>query len=186
RMDNLISDLLQYSRLTQSELHPQILQPSEIVDEVILAMAVEARQIPLQVTVDGELPEVYGDPVLLQQVFHNLISNGLKFMKQGVPPRVRLTGEREENFVVLSVIDNGVGIPTESQGRLFRLFERLGASRDFPGTGIGLAIVRRAAERMGGDCGGESQVGVGSRFWIRLPAGNHPTTGAPSPPSPPP
>jgi signal transduction histidine kinase len=68
------------------------------------------------------------------------------------------------------VSDDGIGIPADSQGKLFKVFERLGAAKDYPGTGIGLAIVRRAVDRMGGECGVESEEGRGSRFWITLPA----------------
>ena len=81
--------------------------------------------------------------------------------------------------MVLSVTDNGLGIPPDSQKRLFRVFERLENAQDYPGTGIGLAIVRRSVEWMGGDCGVVSEPGKGSRFWVRLPAQRPAKGGAP-------
>jgi signal transduction histidine kinase len=108
--------------------------------------------------------------MLLSQVLLNLLSNAVKFVRPGVTPRVRVTGERREGKVVLSVVDNGIGIPPESRANLFKVFERLGPAKEYPGTGIGLAIVRRAMERMDGECGVESEAGQGSRFWISLPA----------------
>ncbi|HLY10785.1 MAG TPA: ATP-binding protein, partial [Planctomycetota bacterium] len=170
KMDALINGLLDYSRLAQSELHPQVLQPTEIVTAVLRSLTAETPGGIPDIAVDPALPAIIGDRLLLYQAFENLISNALKFVAKNTVPKVTVTGERRGGRVILSVTDNGLGIPPESQGRLFRVFERLGDTLEYPGTGIGLAIVRRAMERMGGDCGVESDVGKGSRFWCRLPA----------------
>jgi signal transduction histidine kinase len=166
----LIGNLLDYSRLAQSEIHPQRLTTSSILAEVVQHILADSSIRVPELTVDPDLPEVVGDRVLLRQIFSNLLSNAVKFVPPGVTPRVRVAGERQDDGVVLSVVDNGIGIPEESQSRLFRVFERLGDAKDYPGTGIGLAIVRRAVERMGGVCGVESAPARGSRFWVRLPA----------------
>lgn len=168
RMDALIGDLLEYSRLGESEIKPRRLSPSEIAAEV--CRAPEGSTPAPDVTVDAGIPDMIADPVLLSQVLRNLCSNALKFTRPGHAARVRVSGTRRGERVVLSVSDNGIGIPPESRGKLFKVFERLGAAKDYPGTGIGLAIVRRAVERMGGDCGVESEDGGGSRFWIAIPA----------------
>ncbi|MBV8882086.1 MAG: response regulator [Planctomycetaceae bacterium] len=176
KMDTLISGLLEYSRLTRSDYASQPLPSGEIVAEVLRTLADSSSTRIPEIVVDQPLPEVVGDRLLLQQIFQNLISNALKFVAPGVRPRVRVSGAQEGDRVTFSIADNGLGIPPESQGRLFRVFERLDNALDFPGTGIGLAIVRRAVERMGGEYGVASEIGKGSRFWFRLPA-VHPKKG---------
>jgi signal transduction histidine kinase len=101
----------------------------------------------------------------------NLLSNALKFVGPGVLPEVRITAQASGNRVMLRVQDNGIGIDPAFRDRIFGVFERLNQSERYPGTGIGLAIVRRAVERMGGRCGVESESGKGSCFWVELPAG---------------
>lgn len=169
KMDSLISGLLEYSRLSRSDILPVPLKTREVVAEVLRTLLDASSARNPEIVVDEPLPDVVGDRLLLQQVFQNLVSNALKFVPPGVRPRVRIGGEKRGDRVILSVTDNGLGIPPESQKRLFRVFERLDNAREFPGTGIGLAVVRRAVERMDGDCGVESQVGKGSRFWVKLP-----------------
>jgi signal transduction histidine kinase len=179
KMDALINGLLEYSRLTQAEYHPQIVQPGEVVADVLRTLMEASSTRNPEIDFDGNLPEVVGDRMLLHQVFQNLISNALKFVDRNVRPQVRISGERVGDAVVLSVTDNGLGIPSDSQKRLFRVFERLENARDYPGTGIGLAIVRRSVEWMGGECGVVSEPGKGSRFWVRLPTQRPEKGGAP-------
>jgi signal transduction histidine kinase len=104
------------------------------------------------------------------QVVTNLVANALKFTAPGVRPAVQLSAERRGAHVRLWVADNGLGIAPEHCRRIFQPFERLHGVEAFPGTGMGLAIVHKAVERMGGSCGVDSEVGRGSRFWIELPA----------------
>jgi signal transduction histidine kinase len=101
----------------------------------------------------------------------NLLSNALKYVPEGVSPRVTVRAEDRDGRVRLWVEDNGIGIPPEYHERIFRVFERLHPPEVYSGTGIGLAIVRRAIERMSGQTGLESTPGQGSRFWIELPRG---------------
>jgi signal transduction histidine kinase len=103
---------------------------------------------------------------MLRQVLANLVSNALKFVDSDVRPRVTIRSESRGPVVRLWVEDNGIGIAEEHQERIFGVFERLHGIETYPGTGIGLAIVRRATERMGGQCGVESAPGEGSRFWV--------------------
>jgi signal transduction histidine kinase len=114
------------------------------------------------------LPWVRADEVTLGQILANLLSNALKFVPPGTQPRIRFRAESHEARVRLWVEDNGIGIPVDQQGRVFRVFERLHGAR-YAGTGIGLSIVRKGIERMGGKVGVESEPGKGSRFWIELP-----------------
>ena len=102
----------------------------------------------------------------------NLTSNALKFVAPGTKPHVKIAAQTEKGIVRLTVTDNGVGVPKEYHERIFRVFERLQGSSRFPGTGVGLAIVARAAERLGGRAGVESEPGRGSTFWVELRKGN--------------
>ncbi|MEO6035313.1 MAG: ATP-binding protein, partial [Verrucomicrobiota bacterium] len=131
------------------------------------------------VEVQKELPIVVANPVLLHQVLCNLIENALKFMKAGVPPSIHIWAETRNQRSTDSTVkptarlwirDNGIGIASIHLHRIFRVFERLHSENSsYPGTGIGLALVQKAVERMNGLVGVESTPGKGSLFWIELP-----------------
>jgi signal transduction histidine kinase len=122
------------------------------------------------ITIEGGLPDVVGNRAALYQVVSNLMTNALKFQRPGTIPRVRLRAELRDGAVRLWVEDTGIGIAPEYHERIFGVFDRLHGSEEYPGTGIGLAIVRRSVERMKGRCGVVSTLGAGSSFWIELPA----------------
>jgi signal transduction histidine kinase len=128
------------------------------------------REHGAEIVIEAPLPPVMANPAALAQCLSNLLSNAVKFVPQGKPPAVRVSGERRGRFVRICVSDNGIGISQEGQTRLFGIFERLNNSAQFEGTGIGLAIVRRAVIRMNGRCGVKSRLGEGSQFWIELKA----------------
>ena len=124
-------------------------------------------------TVDSPLPVVIGHDATLAQAVTNLVGNALKFVPPGKKPMVHISAERRDRYTRLWVTDNGLGIAPDQHEMIFRVFERLHRREDYPGTGIGLAIVRKGLERMGGRSGVESAPGSGSRFWIELQsAGN--------------
>lgn len=110
----------------------------------------------------------------LLQVIINLIGNAIKFVAPNTQPEIDIFVEEaqqnSQRWIRLWIVDNGIGIAPEHQERVFRVFERLHGAESYPGTGIGLAIVRKGLERMGGQVGVESQLGHGSRFWIALPS----------------
>jgi signal transduction histidine kinase len=168
RMDHLIEDLLLYSRLTLDRIKAEPLEPSAVLARVILGMDARIRDKQARLDVESPLPRVMGSSLPLGQVFENLLSNALKFTERGVFPTIRVRSERRGDRVRLVVEDNGIGIAPAHQSRIFEVFQRLHKSADYPGTGIGLAIARRAAERMGGSVGVESAAGHGSRFWVEL------------------
>jgi signal transduction histidine kinase len=172
RMDALIVDLLAYSRLARAELPRERTDLDRLLDEVLLEARPSLAERRGEVVVDRPLGNVVAHAPALKQVFHNLLSNAIKFVAPGVPPRVRIYAEPRPPRRRIWVEDNGIGIAPEDQERIFRMFERLHTQDRYPGTGIGLAIVRRAMERMSGGAGVESRPGEGSRFWIELPAGD--------------
>jgi signal transduction histidine kinase len=104
----------------------------------------------------------------LVQIVTNLVTNAVKFVDPGTAPEVRIRAVTTPGGVRLSVEDNGIGIPPEHRERIFRIFERLHGVEAYPGTGVGLAIVRKGAERLGGQAGVESTPGRGSAFWVEL------------------
>jgi signal transduction histidine kinase len=116
---------------------------------------------------------VLANPAALTQIISNLLSNAIKFVAPGTQPQVRIWAEADDATVRLCFKDNGIGIPKKAQHKLFGLFQRLHPYDAYDGTGIGLAIVRKAAERMGGEVGVESEPGQGSEFWVKLQCSNH-------------
>jgi PAS domain S-box-containing protein len=173
QMDEFIEDLLIYSRLRREEIPIQPIDLGAVVTEALQQLEAEIRQRQAQLIIEEPLPEVMGNRLLLMQVLKNLLSNAVKFVVPGQQPEVRVWAEeterREESKIRLWVEDKGIGIDVQNQKRIFYVFERLHGSEIYPGTGIGLAIVRKGVERMGGQVGVESQLGQGSRFWIELP-----------------
>ncbi len=123
-----------------------------------------------EVTIDGILPRVWANEATLTQCISNLLGNAIKFVAPGEKPRVRLRGERSGPDARLWIEDSGIGIAPRDQERIFGIFVKIHPTDVYHGTGIGLSIVRRAAEKMGGRVGLESELGAGSRFWLQLRA----------------
>jgi signal transduction histidine kinase len=169
RMDSLLRDLLAYSRLQREEVRVRPLDTRLVVQEAQDLLQVELDERGAILEIEEPLLPVIGHHSTLVQAISNLISNAAKFVEPSVPPRVRIRSESRGHVARLWVEDNGIGIASEEQEKVFRVFERLNNASLYPGTGIGLAIVRRALERMGGGSGVESAPGQGSRFWIDLP-----------------
>jgi signal transduction histidine kinase len=141
-----------------------------VVKETNQQLDTVLREAGATISTVNHLPPVLAHAPTLTQVIANLLSNAVKFVAPGVHPDIRLKAEERGNHVRLWVEDNGIGIAAEHYDRIFRVFERLHGIETYPGTGIGLAIVQKGIERMGGTAGVESTVGAGSRFWIELPA----------------
>lgn len=170
RMDELIQDLLTYSRLGRMELHLSRVDVDAELARVLADLKPTIQEQEAHIQVVTPLPMVWGNSTLVRQILANLVSNGLKFVAPGIRPRLRIGAEQRGNRVRLWVEDNGIGVPPAYQEKIWHIFERLHGIESYPGTGVGLAIVRRAAERMGGRVGVVSEEGRGSRFWVELPA----------------
>jgi len=171
QMDSLIRDLLAFSRLARDKVDLMPIELGPLLGDVIAEMRLEGT--PARVVGPGAV--VLGNRVLLSQVFSNLISNALKFIAPGMTPEVRVKAEEgADGWVRTWIEDNGIGIAAEYHEKIFQVFERLNEASAYPGTGIGLAIVRRAVGRMGGRVGVESEEGKGRRLWVDLPKASAP------------
>jgi signal transduction histidine kinase len=197
RMDTLVKDLLAFSKVSQRQVVLSRLEVEPIIEDLIAMRVPEVRHA---VKVLKPLHRVIAHKELLQQVLANLIDNAWKFVKPKSEPKITIHSEvvlhsspstrsgtllfnstdstqtdanpvePANERIRLWVADEGIGIPPEVHHKIFGIFERGVASQTYEGTGMGLAIVARAMQRMGGTCGVESEPGKGSRFWIVLPA----------------
>jgi len=140
----------------------------ELVKEIIYSYP-DWQPPKADIQIEGPLPRVMGHEGFLTQCISNLLSNAIKFVAPGTMPQVRVYAEDRDRFVRIFFKDNGIGIAPEHHARIFRMFERVYPATEYEGTGIGLTIVRKAVERMGGSIGFESEIGKGSTFWIDLP-----------------
>lgn len=170
RMEELIRDILAYSRLSRAEVGLRPLSLDALVRQALSGAAAVVEETGARIVVEHRLPDVRAHPPILAQVLDNLLSNAMKFVAPGTRPEVRVSAQRWDGRVRLWVEDNGIGIAPEDRQRIFLPFQRLHGPESYPGTGIGLGIVRKSVERMGGRCGVEDRPGGGSRFWVELQA----------------
>jgi len=169
RMDRLTQDLLDYAGLRGKPLLLEPVDVQKVARDVVLLMADQLHSRGALVRIDEGCDVAKANRILLRQALTNLLSNAIKFVAPGITPDVRISVRRTENRIRLGVEDNGIGVEPQYLDRMFGLFQRLNRQEDYPGTGIGLAIVRRSVERMGGEVGVRSEPGKGSLFWIELP-----------------
>jgi PAS domain S-box-containing protein len=170
RNDELIRDLLKYGRLSHEAIELEPVDTRQTVKTVLQTLAEEVQQRRARVHYGEELPHVLGNERLLEQVLTNLMTNALTYVPPGREPEILISGESEGGKAVLRVQDNGIGIPPEHIDRVFEPFIRLPNPTNAPGTGMGLAIVKKAAERLNGAVGADSTPGKGSCFWLELRA----------------
>jgi PAS domain S-box-containing protein len=167
RMDKLITDALNYGKIVRQEFVLTCNKPSPLLRGMIESYP-EFQPPRAQIQIDENIPPVMGNEAALVQCFSNLLGNAVKFVEPGKLPVVSIRAECIGDWVRIWVEDNGIGIPEEYQDRMFGMFEKLNNAHE--GTGIGLALVRKVVQRMGGRLGVPSKLGHGSRFWIELKA----------------
>jgi signal transduction histidine kinase len=168
RMDKLITDALNYAKLSQQQFETKPVDPG-----ILLRGMIETYphyQAPAsKISIAENMPAVLANEAALTQCFSNLLDNAIKFVSPGKTPEVRIWAEDKGEHVRFWVEDNGIGIAPEYKEKIFEMFQRLDTK--YPGTGIGLALVRKAMLRMNGSIGLESEPGKGSRFWLEFRKG---------------
>jgi PAS domain S-box-containing protein len=166
KMTRLIEDLLNYSRLSRAELQLASVSVHDVVQTSASNLPPDSGKLIISIATDLHVLAHYAT---LVQALVNLFDNALKFHSSERPAQVLVTAQPKDGLVRISVADNGVGIAPQHLERIFGVFERLHTIDAFPGTGVGLAIVKRSVERMGGAVGVQSTLGQGSTFWLELP-----------------
>jgi signal transduction histidine kinase len=165
RLDLLIRDVLSYSNIVRAEL-TLVPVDLDLLIRDILRDYPDLHPPKAQIHIVDKLPPALGNEAFLTQIFSNLLGNAVKFVAPGVTPNVEVSHGRQDGFLRVKIRDNGIGIASPHQEGIFKLFHR--AQNSYPGTGIGLAVVHKAVERLGGRVGLESEPGKGSTFWVDL------------------
>lgn len=167
-MDTMIRDLLEYSKLSIIELELKPVQLEQSIKQSMKQIKMEIKQSNAEINIKTPLPEVIGHYSVINQILSNILTNSIKFVKSEVKPKVKIWAEEKNEWVYLYIKDNGIGIAPENHEKIFNVFERLHGIETYPGTGIGLAIVKKGMERMVGKVDVESEIGKGSIFIIKL------------------
>lgn len=167
RLELLVRDVLAYSKVTKEDVH---LTPVDLNTFVpwLMGQMPEVQRPEIKVIISDRLPTVLAHEAYLSQIFTNLAGNAIKFARPGVPPVIEIAASIDNGMARLTVTDNGIGIDPAHFTRIFEIFGRVYPEKKFEGTGIGLSIVKKAAQRMGGTIGVESTVGKGTTFWFTL------------------
>ncbi len=168
RMSALLEAVLSYSRVTEKPGPFALSDLSEIARDAVSDLELPITRAGAHVEI-GPLPAAQVDPNQLRQLFQNLIANAVKYCKPGEPPHIQVLGEIKDKSCTLYIQDNGIGFSQRYVDRIFRPFQRLHGRNEYEGTGMGLAICRKIAERHGGTIAAKSEPGQGSVFIVTLP-----------------
>jgi light-regulated signal transduction histidine kinase (bacteriophytochrome) len=169
RMGELIDDLLEFSRLGRQPMSDDLVDMTALAHEAAARAAIGSEGTSIEI---ADMPHVRGDRVLLAQVWENLIANAVKYTSKEVAPLTRVWATTDESTTTYHVCDNGVGFDMRYAEKLFGVFQRLHRATEFPGTGVGLAIVMRVVKRHGGSVRADARVGEGATFSFTLPHGD--------------
>jgi light-regulated signal transduction histidine kinase (bacteriophytochrome) len=168
RMTRLIDDLLAFSRIGRASMHRQQIKMDALIDETFQELGPDLRNRHIHWERD-QMPDIIGDPRLLKQVWVNLLANAVKYTRPRDPAEIHIGADIADQEVIYYVKDNGVGFNMQYADRLFGVFQRLHAEKDFEGTGVGLANVRRIVQRHGGRTWAEGSEGHGATVYFSLP-----------------
>ena len=168
QMTQLLDDLLSYSRVERANSDFVMVNCEIIVHQVLsrLSPAIAATQAKITI---NELPEIYGNPIQLRQLFHHLLDNALKFQEGATVPIITLSAEDNKSHWIFRCSDNGIGIEPDYQSHIFNAFKRLHPQTKYSGSGLGLAVCKKILQRHGGQIWVESTYGNGSTFLFSLP-----------------
>lgn len=168
-MNLLISDLLDYSTINKIEFKTSSINIIDLIEAVKreLSISIIENNVSLKL-IDSEINKIEGDYVLLKQLLNNLISNAIKYKKDGIDPKIDIYCEQQSDAVLFKVKDNGIGIEEEYFNKIFLLFQRLHTAQTYDGTGIGLAICKQIVEKHGGKIWVESSMNKGSTFYFTI------------------
>jgi signal transduction histidine kinase len=169
QMGQLIDDLLAYSRLDRRALEKSSLRLTDLISALLQEREVDLNTCNIEVVQEIECDQVYAEWDGLSQALRNLLDNSIKFLSQTPNPRIILRSEASDTACLISVRDNGIGFNMRYHDRIFDMFQRLHTQQEFPGTGIGLAVVRLAVQRMGGRVWAESIPDQGATFFLEIP-----------------
>jgi len=167
QLERLINDLLSYSRIGQRVIKLQPVNLQEVMGRINLQLAPQLEEAAAELIIADNLPTVLGDETLLHQIFLNLLDNAILYRREGIKLQIEVNWHRNGQHAIVTVQDNGIGIAEEFQNKIFQIFQRL-HSDETPGSGIGLAIVKKATQLLGGEITIESTVDQGSTFSVRL------------------
>lgn len=168
RLNTLIKDLLTYSRLGRNEIQLQPVDLRKVVTEVVADLQPLIEEARGEIILEDLSSTAMGDRSILIQTILNLVTNAIKFVPKHTRPQILIWAERRDRWIRLWVKDNGIGISPEDRAKIFDIFIRLHDSQTYPGTGVGLAFVKRGIERLQGRVGVESEPDNGSKFWLEL------------------
>ncbi|MDX2511729.1 MAG: ATP-binding protein, partial [Desulfobacterales bacterium] len=168
QMGQLIDDLLAFSRLDRKDLKTSQIKTDKLIDELIgeFKLGLGEKNIDFDIK---SLPDARGDRAMLREVFSNLLSNALKFASEKNPAMIEIGGRTDDDENIYYIRDNGVGFNMKYADKLFKVFQRLHSSKEFEGTGVGLAIVQRIIQKHGGRVWAESEVNKGATIHFSLP-----------------
>ena len=167
RLDRLIQDLLSYTRISRQDAPLEAIDLDKIIHDIVDHDS-NLNPSSVNVRIEGKFPRVLGRESALTQVMTNLLGNAGKFVAKGTTPQVRVWSEEKGPQVRIWIEDNGIGISSDDQERIFDLFVQINDPKEYGGTGVGLAIVKKAVQTMRGSVGLESKEDAGSRFWVEL------------------
>ncbi len=167
KMNLMINEVLGYSRLGRSEIQLSKIEMRPIIDDLIRDLLIAYNSPDIEINI-GDTPDIYGDPVMINQVFANLISNAIKYSIPSGHPKVSIKGEVTETGVIYNISDNGIGIDIQYLPKVFELFNRMDNARDIEGSGVGLSIVKRIIDKHKGKIWVDSELNKGSTFYVEF------------------
>ena len=172
QMNKLIEDLLAYSRMERKDLHLTAIDLKSLIENLVDQRTHDIEQCRIEVTVDLPFQTIESDPETLRQVLANYLDNAIKYSKKDTAGTVTIGGRQDDDYWTVWVKDSGIGFDPKYLDRIFEIFQRLHRVEDYPGTGVGLAIVRKAVERIGGRVRADSTPGKGATFYLDIPKTN--------------